>query len=151
MRSLRSVRVVGLAVALAVGFPCEIPSANAQNGSGLVPPLSPSADEILVRGVAAFSLHVQLNECVQSAERLLTDLAHAALNAHVGDPVITVNQKWGYLLRADFTRDDVASPLVNRIMCWADGQIIASKLSVPPLTSFTSSRQPLAVPGVVRH
>lgn len=126
-------------------------AAGAGNGTDAVPPLSPAADEVLILAVPVWSLHLQLNECLQAAERLLADPAHAALHARVGDPVITLNQKWGYLLRADFTRDDVAPPSVNRILCWVDGQIIVSKLSVSSLASFTSSRQPLAVPGAVRH
>ena len=122
-----------------------------QNNADLIPPLAPSGDEVLIRAVPVWSIHLQLNQCLESAERILADPAYAAQHARVGDPVITLNQKWGYLLRADFTRDDVAPPMVNRILCWTDGQIIESKLSVPPLSDFAGSRRQLMVPGAVRH
>lgn len=136
-----------LAVVFA-GAPC---GAAAQNNADLIPPLHPSGDEVSIRAVPVWSIHLQLNQCLGSAERILADPANAALHARVSDPVIALNQKWGYLLRADFTSDDVAPSMVNRILCWTDGQIIASKLSLPPLSVFASSRQPLMVPGAVRH
>jgi hypothetical protein len=137
-------------------LPCLVHQAFAAGAGGqvnadLIPPLMPSADEIRVRAVPAFSIHVKLDECLQSAERVLADPAHVTLHTRVGDPFITLNRNWGYLLRADFTRDDVAPPSVNRILCWSDGQLIASKLSVPLLASIAESSHPLAVPGARPH
>lgn len=145
---LRIVTVLALAIPFIAH---DVFAADGPGNEETVPPLAPAADEVFIRAVPVWSIHLQLNGCLESAERLLADPAHAALHARVSDPVITLNQKWGYLLRADFTRDDVAPPIVNRILCWTDGQTIASKLSMPPLSSFTSSRKQLMVPGAIRH
>ena len=119
--------------------------------SGLIPPLSPSSDETPVLAVPALPIHVELDACLESAGSMLTDSVHAALHVRIGRPFLTLNQKWGFLLRADFTRDDVAPPLVNRVLCWQNGQLVASKLALPSLDSLAQLSHPLAVPGARPH
>lgn len=122
-----------------------------ERNSDLIPPLAPSPDETPVLGVPAFPIHVELDACLQSAGSMLADTAHGAPHVRIGRPFLTLNQKWGFLLRADFTRDDVALPLVNRILCWQNGQLVASKLALPPLDSLAELSHPLAVPGARPH
>lgn len=122
-----------------------------QENSDLIPPLAPSSDETPVLAVPAFPIHVELDACLESAGRMLANSVHAALHVRIGRPFLTLNQKWGFLLRADFTRDDVALPLVNRVLCWQNGQLVASKLLLPPLDSLAALSHPLAVPGARPH
>jgi hypothetical protein len=122
-----------------------------QENADFIPSLVPAAGEIPVLTVPPWPLHMQLNDCLESAKRVLADPVHAKLHACMSVPFITLNQKWGSLLRADFTRDDVAPPQINRILCWADGQLIASKLSAQPLASIAEYSRLLAVPGARPH
>jgi hypothetical protein len=117
----------------------------------LIPPLAPGVDEVPVLAIPPYSLHIQLNDCLESAERVLANPFYAKLHARVGAPFVTLNQSWGYLIRADFTRDDVAPPQINRILCWAGGQLIASRLSIEPLAPIAERSHPLAVPGARPH
>jgi hypothetical protein len=112
---------------------------------GKVPPIAPAANEIPVAGVAVWSIHQELQQCMKDAATTLTGVAHNALHARIGEAHAFVNPVWGYVLRADFTREDVSPPLINRIICWRDGQIIVSRVSTPPLPSVESER-PVAVP-----
>ena len=118
-----------------------------EQNSELIPPLAPTPDETPVLAVPALPVRVELDACLQSAGSMLADSVHAALHVRIGRPFLTMNQKWGFLLRADFTRDDVALPLVNRVLCWQSGQLVASKLLLPSLDSLAELSHPLAVPG----
>ena len=77
---------------------------------------------------------------------MLTGEAPATSHVRVGAAHTFFSPQWGYLLRADFTRDEIAAPSVNRIVCWENGQLIATKLSVMALDS-AGAPPPMAVPG----
>jgi hypothetical protein len=110
----------------------------------LLPPLVPAADEQPIIGVPALDLHKRLEQCFNEAKANLNDMAGSPVS--VGSSHFSLSRHWGFLLRADFTRVDAAPPLVNRIVCWGDGQIIAAKLAIPPLGSV-DQRHLLALPG----
>jgi hypothetical protein len=119
--------------------------ANAAEGTrSLLPPLVPSADEQPILAVPLFNVQKSLEACLDDAKAGLNKSATPA--ASVDAPHFALNRHWGYLLRADFVRADVAPPSVNRIVCWQDGQIVAAKLVIPPLGPVAASH-PLAVPG----
>jgi hypothetical protein len=111
----------------------------------LLPPPVPAADEQPILGVPALNFYKRLEQCFNEAKANLNDMAGSPVS--VGSAHFALNRRWGYLLRADFTRDDVAPPSINRIVCWGDGQIIAAKLAIPPLESVERSHL-LALPGI---
>jgi len=113
-----------------------------------IPPIVPASDEVPIRSVPVFSLNQELQQCIKGAAAVLIDEAHSSLHARVGETHAFFNQQTGYVLRADFIRDDVPPPLINRIVCWPNGQLIVLRLSVPGLVS---AGQPLAVPQARPH
>jgi hypothetical protein len=142
-------------MALTILTLCFAHSAQAESTRGpeissLLPPLVPSPNEVRLLAVPALPIHEQLDQCLEAARRFLDMAEYSLLHVRVGPPYISLNPSWGYLLRADFTRDDVSPPSVNRIVCWQSGQIIASKLAVLPLGPG-GEPPPLAVPGARGH
>lgn len=134
------------ATALALLIVCPGQSTLAEEGNaGKVPAVTPAENELPIRGVAAFSIHRELDQCLKDASALLAEGSGGALHAQVGPAHTFFSQEIGYILRADFTRDDVSPPLINRIVCWHTGQLIASRISAPPLAA--ESRKVIAVPG----
>jgi hypothetical protein len=113
----------------------------------LRPPVVPAADEQPVRAVPVWGLNKRLQQCLSEATANLNDIAGSPVS--VGSAHFALNRRWGYLLRADFTRADVAPPAVNRIVCWQDGEIVAAKLAIAPLEPVEQTH-PLAVPGIPR-
>ena len=111
----------------------------------LLPSFVPDADEIPILGVPLVNVHKAFEQCLSDATASLNDSAGPPVS--VGSPHFYMNQRWGYLLRADFSRGDVTPPSVNRIVCWTDGQIVASRLAILPLGPVEASH-PLAVPGI---
>jgi hypothetical protein len=116
-----------------------------ESNSVKVPPIVPAADEKPILGVPAWSINEELRQCMSDAAAVLKEQAHAELHARIAPAHAYYSPESGYILRADFTRDDVSAPLINRIVCWQNGQLIVSSVSAPPLPSEESER-PLAVP-----
>lgn len=117
-------------------------SAAEELSAGKIPPIVPAMDEMPIRGVPVFTIHQELQQCLKDATTFLNG---GAPNARIGTTLIFSSQSAGYILRADFSRDDVSPPLINRIVCWHTGQLIASRISAPPLPSEQSEKA-LAVP-----
>ena len=115
-----------------------------QSTSANVPAIVPAPDEIAVRGVPAYGIHLELEQCLKDAAALLGG-ENGALHIRIGQAQRFYAAGSGFVLRADFTRDDVPPPMINRIVCWHTGQLIASRISVPPLSSEEPEKA-LAVP-----
>ena len=138
-------RISLAATALALFIACQVRSAVAEDSNqSSVPPIVPAADEIPILGVPAFSIHQELEQCLKDAADLLGGEA-GTLHLRIGTAQRFYSPRSGFVLRADFTRDDVPPPLINRIVCWHTGQLIASRISAPPL-SRKRSEKALAVP-----
>ena len=133
------------ATALALLVSCQsYAAAGDESNTGKVPPIVPATDEIPVRGVPAFSIHLELEQCLKDAAAFL-GREDSTLHVHIGTSQAFYSPDSGFVLRADFTRDDVSAPLTNRIVCWHTGQLIASRISAPPL-SPELSKKAIAVP-----
>jgi hypothetical protein len=110
------------------------------------PPIVPAMDELPVRGVPLFNIHQELDQCVKDATALLGGKSAGPVHVQIGMPQTFFSQDLGYILRADFTRDDVRPPLINRIVCWHSGELIVSRISAPAL-SPDEPQKAIAVPS----
>lgn len=115
-----------------------------QSNAGKVPPVVPASDEVPIRGIPAYGIHLELEQCLKDAATLLGGESNS-LHVRVGTVRRFYSPASGFVLRADFTRDDVPSSVINRIVCWHTGQLIASRISTLPL-SQEESEKALAVP-----
>jgi hypothetical protein len=148
MRQFNMTRNSFTATALALLVSCQSYASSADESKvGKVPPIVPATDEIPVRGVPAFSIHLELEQCLKDAAALL-GREDSTLHVHIGASQAFYSHDSGFVLRADFTRDDVSAPLINRIVCWQNGQLIALRLSAPPL-SPELSKKAIAVPQAI--
>jgi len=134
-------------LAILTSYNCDAALAGAPNAQNM-PPIVPGADEMAIRAVAVLSIHVELDQCIKDAAAILTSQAHSALNAHIDSVHTYLSQSLGYIVRADFTRNGVSPPLVNRIICWQDGQLIVWRVPPPPLPASDNERL-LAVPSAL--
>ena len=126
---------------------CVTVAIASETAPGKVPPIAPKVNEVLIAAVPVWSIHEQLKQCMKDAAATLT--GNAAIGVRVAAAHAFFSPDAGYVLRADFRRDDVSPPLVNRIVCWQNGQLIVSRISAPPLRSIDAER-PLAVPEPYR-
>jgi len=136
------------ALALLIGI-CSHAGAAEKPDPAKAPPIIPATDEVPILGIPAFSIHQELERCLSDAATLLGK-ENDALHVRIGTPQRFYSPTAGFVLRADFTRDDVLPPLINRIVCWHTGQLIASRISAPPL-SAKEREKTLAVPHANPH
>ena len=138
-RSLFAVTALAMLIAVASYSATAEPT-----DAGKLPPIVPASGELPIRGVPAYPIHLELEQCLKDAEALLGG-ENGTLHVRMGTAQRFSSPDLGFILRADFTRDDVLPPLINRVVCWHTGQLIASRISAPPLSPEQADKA-LAVP-----